>query len=118
MYSLLNPAEIQKWPQTGEFATGVLLSLNERESVFQGAITLVIIQSLMIGLVISELMTTEINPPNSFTILIPRMIASFFMHANLQAEIKNGLRTMKYVACHPYMFRKFDLAIDEKSQED
>lgn len=72
----------------------------------------------MIGLVISELMTTKIVPPESFTILIPRMIASFFMHANLQAEIKNGLRTMKYVACHPYMFRKFDPAIDEKSQDD
>lgn len=86
--------------------------------MFQGAITLVVIQSVMIGLVITELMKTEIKAPNSFTILIPRMIASFFMHANLQAEIKNGMRTMKYVACHPYMFRKFDPAIDEKGKDD
>lgn len=53
-----------------------------------------------------------VKAPDSFTILVPRIIASFFMHAALQGEIKNGLRTMKYVVYHPFSFRKFDPSKD------
>lgn len=118
-YSLIHPNVIKSWPQTREYATGITLSLNERESVFQGAISLVFIQVTMISLVIWELMDKiVILPPDSFTILIPRVIASFFMHANLQGEIKNGMMTMKYVVNHPYSFRKFDPGHDEKEDKD
>lgn len=37
----------------------------------------------MLGLVLAELATYEIVPADEFTILIPRIIACFFMHANL-----------------------------------
>ena len=40
------------------------------------------------------------------------------MHANLQGEIKNGLRTMKYVVQHPFSFRKFDPDSDEFDDDD
>lgn len=73
----------------------------------------------MISLVILEMVTTvNILPPKEFTILIPRVIASFFMHANLQNEIQNGMRTMKYVVSHPYSFRKFDPSIDENYDKE
>lgn len=94
------------------------MSLDERESVFQGAISLVIIQATMISLVITELQDYKITPPDEFQILIPRVIAAFFMHANLQGEIKNGLSTMKYVVNHPYSFRKFDPNIHEKEEDE
>lgn len=119
VYSLIHPKVIKSWPQTGEYATGITLSLNERESVFQGAVALVFIQITMISLVCWELSEeVKIIAPEEFTMLIPRVIASFFMHANLQGEIKNGLRTMKYVVRHPYSFRKFDLSHDEQEHAD
>jgi hypothetical protein len=67
----------------------------------------------MIALVITEMRDEiKILPPDDFIIMVPRVIASFFMHASLQGEIKNGLRTMKYVVNHPYYFRKFDPDFD------
>lgn len=73
----------------------------------------------MISLVLWEMYTSiNIITPDDFKILIPRIIASFFMHANLQGEIKNGMDTMKYVANHPYSFRKFDPSHDEADSDD
>jgi len=43
IYALIHPDVIKNWPQDGSCATGVTLSMNERESVFQGACTLVFI---------------------------------------------------------------------------
>jgi len=84
---MIHPKVINQWnrrPDAHACATGVSLSQNERESVFQGAVTLVFIQTLMIGLVIQELYeSTPIVVASEFTILIPRIIACFFMHANL-----------------------------------
>lgn len=112
IYAMIHPKVIKQWekrPDAYACATGVILSQNERESVFQGAVTLVFIQTIMIGLVIQELYeSTPIVVANEFKILIPRIIACFFMHANLQGEIKSGLRTMKYVVYHPFSFRTFD----------
>jgi len=119
VYAMIHPNVIKMWPQNQGFATGVTLSLNERESVFQGAVALVIIQVIMISLVIWEMFNSiKIVPPADFVIMIPRIIASFFMHANLQGEIKNGLRTMKYVVHHPFAFRKFDPDYDEKQKDE
>lgn len=73
----------------------------------------------MISLVIWEMFNSiNIVPPEDFVIMIPRIIASFFMHANLQGEIKNGLRTMKYVVHHPFAFRKFDPDFDERQKDE
>jgi len=119
VYSLIHPDVIKSWPQNEGYATGITLSLNERESVFQGAVALVFIQVTMISLVMWEMYASvKILPPESFSILIPRVIASFFMHANLQGEIKNGLRTMKYVVGHPYSFRKFDPGRDDDDEPE
>lgn len=55
VYALVHPDVVKSWPQDGQYATGCELTLGERESVFQGAISLVCIQSIMITLVIWEL---------------------------------------------------------------
>jgi len=72
----------------------------------------------MVSLVILDFAKSlKVLPPDRFIIVIPRFIASFYMHANLQAEIKNGMETMKYVVNHPYHFRRFDPAQDGKEQD-
>jgi len=72
----------------------------------------------MVSLVILDFAKSlKVLPPDRFIIVIPRFIASFYMHANLQAEIKNGMETMKYVVNHPYHFRRFDPAHDDKEQD-
>ena len=122
IYAMIHPKVIESWPNEGDYkgmyARNVGLSQNERESVFQGAISLVFIQATMISLVAVELSGIKVVPPASFTILIPRVIAAFFMHANLQGEIRNGLSTMKYVVNHPYSFRKFDPTHEEDDEEE
>lgn len=57
----------------------------------------------------------------NYWILIPRIIASFYMHSTLAAEIQNGLDTMKYVVNHPQHFLKRTLDDDDDdstSKED
>ena len=56
--AMIHPAVVNSWPKTGEFATGFDLTMGERESLFQGAVALVFIQIIMIGLVISEMIET------------------------------------------------------------
>jgi len=119
VYSLIHPGVIRSWPRTGEYPTQVRLTQSERESLFQGAIALVFIQVTMVSLVILDFAKSlKVLPPDRFIIVIPRFIASFYMHANLQAEIKNGMETMKYVVNHPYHFRRFDPAHDELDDGD
>lgn len=94
-------------------------SQNDRESVFQGAVALAIIQVAMLTLVLTEMFGDgwTIVPPNKFFLMAPRFIMAFFMHATLQGEIKAGLRIMKYVVYHPYSFRKFDPEVHDKEEE-
>jgi len=58
-----------------------------------------------------------LTPPSEFKVLVPRFIATFFMHAALQGEIKSGIRIMKYVANHPFSFRKFEQDHHDKLEE-
>ena len=48
--------------------------------------------------------------------MIPRLIASFFMHSSLEPYTRNGISIMKYVVNHPYMFRTYDF--DQDFQDD
>jgi hypothetical protein len=45
-----------------------------------------------------------IDNPNSYLILIPRLLSSFMMHLQVEADIRNGLALMKYAVNHPFMF--------------
>jgi len=119
IYAMINPDVIETWPKAGGYATGVKLSQADRESVFQGAVALAMIQVTMLTLVLNELTGDgwTIVPPDKFFILAPRFIMAFFMHATLQGEIKAGLRIMKYVVYHPYSFRKFDPQVHDKEDE-
>jgi hypothetical protein len=62
-----------------------------------------------------EIMT--LTPPKEFKVLVPRFIATFFMHAAMQGEIKSGIRIMKYVVNHPYSFRTFAQDHHDKEEE-
>ena len=53
---------------------------------------------------------------DDFKILIPRLIASFFMHSTLEPYVRKGIEIMKYVVNHPYLFRIYDF--DEDFAED
>lgn len=119
IYAMINPDVIDKWPNAGGYAKNVHLSQNDRESVFQGAVALAIIQVTMLTLVCREMFGEgwKIVPPDRFIILAPRFIMAFFMHATLQGEIKAGLRIMKYVVYHPFSFRKFDPEVHDKQEE-
>ena len=118
IYAMIHPDVIESWPKAGGYATGIKLSQNDRESAFQGAVTMAIIQIVMLSLVCVELFgIMEVVPPNEFKLLAPRFIMAFFMHATLQGEIKAGLRIMKYVVYHPYSFRKFDPEVHDKEHE-
>ena len=54
-------------------------------------------------------------PVKTYWILVPRFIASFYMHSTLAPEIENGLMMMKYVANHPDYFKRREL--DEDTDE-
>jgi hypothetical protein len=41
--SMIHPNVIKSWPKKGNYATGFKLSLSERESVFQGAVQMIVI---------------------------------------------------------------------------
>lgn len=63
---------------------------------------------------------TQVTIKN-YWILVPRVIASFYMHSVLAIEIQNGLDTMKYVVNHPSHFMRKKLEEDDSevtSQED
>jgi len=52
-------------------------------------------------------LTKKVQESKDFKILIPRLIASFFMHSTLEPCIRKGIDTMKYVINNPLLFRKF-----------
>jgi hypothetical protein len=85
IYAMIHPDVIESWPNAGGYAKGVKLSQNDRESVFQGAVALAIIQIAMLTLVLTEMFGEgwTIVPPNKFFLMAPRFIMAFFMHATL-----------------------------------
>ena len=52
--------------------------------------------------------TVWLLPAASFTLIIPRLFATFFMHNMLQKEFKGGLLLMKFLVNHPQYFRSYD----------
>lgn len=86
----------------------------EQDGIFYGLCIVVGIQLLTVYLILHEFVLTLKNEPiKSFWILIPRTIASFYMHSALTGEIKSGLDIMKYVTNHPYLFKRRELEEDE-----
>lgn len=119
LYAMIHPDVIKTWPQNGKYATDISLSRTDREGVFQGAILMGAIQIIIIILVLWELDTDNFQrvPAKTYDILAFRFMVTFFMHAKLQEDIKNGLKIMKYVVFHPYSFRKFHPDYHEKIAE-
>lgn len=116
---MIHPDVIDSWPNNGEYATDIKLSRSDREGVFQGAILMGFIQVIIIMLVLWELDTDAFRrrPAITYDVLAFRFIVTFFMHAKLQDDIKNGLKLMKYVVYHPYSFRKFHPDHHDKLEE-
>lgn len=73
-------------------------------------------------LVLSFNDSLKILPSKDFKILIPRLIASFFMHSTLEPYVRRGIAIMKYVVNHPQLFRIYDFDedfdIDEEEEEE
>lgn len=46
-----------------------------------------------------------LEPANEYLIVIPRLIACFFMHLEVEPDLRNGVSIMKYVVNHPSMIR-------------
>ena len=42
-----------------------------------------------------------IIPSDTFIIIVPRILSAFMMHLNVEPDIRNGLRLMKYAVNHP-----------------
>ena len=77
---------------------------------------------MTVYLIITEfVLTLKSVPIKNYWILIPRTIASFYMHSALTGEIKSGLTIMKYVTNHPHHFKRRALesdSDDSTSEED
>jgi hypothetical protein len=100
----------------------VKMTEKEKDGIFYGLCIIVGIQLITVVLIANEfvLNITQVEI-KTYWILIPRIIASFYMHSTLAAEITNGLDTMKYVVNHPSHFLRKGLEDDDSertSKED
>ena len=62
------------------------------------------VQSTMIFLIIHEMEDPEnfhIVAANDFLIIIPRFLSAIMMHLNVEPDIRNGLKMMKYAVNNP-----------------
>jgi hypothetical protein len=98
------------------------LSEKEKDGIFFGLCIIIGIQLLTAALIYHEfVLSIEQVPVDTYWILVPRIISSFYMHSTLAAEITNGLDTMKYVVNHPTHFLRRGLENDDSeatSKED
>ena len=54
----------------------------------------------------------EIVPSDEYIIIIPRLLSAFMMHLNVEPDIRNGLKLMKYAVNHPSAFKHFPCGHD------
>ena len=84
------------------------LTRRERAGLYQSALMVVFIQVTTIFLLVMYFRTDEdqkdLEAPKTYLILIPRLLSSFMMHLQVESDIRNGLKLMKYAVNHPFMF--------------
>ena len=83
------------------------MTRRERSGLYQSALMVVFIQITTIFLLVMFFQSDKkavIDIPKQYLILIPRLLSSFMMHLQVEADIRNGLHLMKYAVNHPYMF--------------
>jgi len=47
----------------------------------------------------------EIIAANSFLIIVPRFLSALMMHLNVEPDIRNGVKLMKYAVNNPQAFK-------------
>lgn len=119
---LINPREMEDWPHSSAYLQPILMTDQHRQSIFQGAMIVIFMQLLIMWL-LYQMMVIEKSiktiASRNFYILVPRLIASFFMHSTLEPYVYKGVATMKYVVNHSYLFKTFDGDDDfEYDEED
>ena len=78
------------------------MTTKQRETIFHGGFICMALQFTMISLILLEFMNEKkLQINKNFMILIPRLIASFFMHTQLEPVYRKGIQVMKYVVNHP-----------------
>ena len=130
LYTLIDPVIIEEnqknYYEQSDKATDIVTNIHlndkDKDGIFFGLTVVVGIQIITVVLIFNEfVLTIKPVPVKEYWILIPRIIASFYMHSTLAAEITNGLDTMKYVVNHPAHFLRRGLESDDSektSQED
>ena len=101
-YKGMDEKEVEKY-----LPKNLCLTRRERSGLYQSALMVVFIQLTTIFLLVMYFKNDEtaiIDLPKSFLILIPRLLSSFMMHLQVEADIRNGLALMKVAVNHPYMF--------------
>lgn len=120
LVALINPKEMNDWPTKGGYLEPILMERRARNSIFQGAVIVIFMQ--LITLYLLYRMFIERDEDNvavsDFKILIPRLIASFFMHSTLEPYVRKGIAIMKFVTNHPYLFSIYDFNDDFEDDED
>ena len=73
-----------------------------------GAILVVFVQSTVMALIIHEMLDPEhfrIIAADSFLIIVPRFLSALMMHLNVEPDIRNGIKLMKYAVNNPQCFK-------------
>lgn len=69
-----------------------------------GAILVVFVQSTVMALIIHEMLDPRafhIVAADSFLIIVPRFLSALMMHLNVEPDIRNGIKLMKYAVNNP-----------------
>ena len=69
-----------------------------------GAVLVVFVQCTVMALIIHEMLDPKqfrIIAADSFLIIVPRFLSALMMHLNVEPDIRNGIKLMKYAVNNP-----------------
>lgn len=93
---------------------------DERESIFSGAIMIVMFQIIYLAILTNHFMNPKagIQKADNFTIMIPRVLSCIMMHMIVVPDLRQGLRIMKFVIKHPWYFKVIDETPEIESESE
>lgn len=101
-------------PSEGNFLHDLHLNDREASDIYMGALLVVFVQCTVIGLIIHEMLDPDafhIIAANSFLIIVPRFLSALMMHLNVEPDIRNGIKLMKYAVANPTAFKGVKVAV-------
>jgi hypothetical protein len=103
--ALIHPDVAEKYKKSDAHMPSIKLLNEERESIFTGAMMIVMFQIIYLTILTNYFMNElNIKPSNEFTIMIPRVLSCIMMHMIVQPDLRQGLRLMKFAIKHPWFF--------------